>query len=203
LIFWFFFWLFVFGQSARSAAIFFFGVNRMPSEVEPLVLTKFTRQAADLGAVYLYQEGLFVRAYNEGAYGFIHQVLACKPLRRFVKSAGTDRVVCGVPLTLLRTLPGFVQASQLDALIWRWPLAGAVDRVLYDAWRVVLPLQPSRVEATPALPVHSGQAGHLAQALVNQLLQFNLATSSPLAALNLVANLQQQWHSSQQESEVA
>ena len=50
------------------------------------VLTKFSRQAADPGAVYLYKEGLFVRAYNEGAYGFIHQVLACKPMRRFVKS---------------------------------------------------------------------------------------------------------------------
>jgi len=65
------------------------------------VVTKFSRQAADLGAVYLYQEGLFVRAYNEGAYAFIHQVLACKPLRRYVKSAGADRVVCGVPLTVL------------------------------------------------------------------------------------------------------
>lgn len=32
-----------------------------------VVLTQFSRQAADLGAVYLYQEGLFVRAYNEGA----------------------------------------------------------------------------------------------------------------------------------------
>lgn len=36
-------------------------------------LTKFARQAADLTAVFLYKEGLFVRAYNEGAYGFIHQ----------------------------------------------------------------------------------------------------------------------------------
>jgi hypothetical protein len=44
------------------------------------VLTKFSRQAADLDAAYLYKEGLFVRAYNEGAYGFIHHVMACKPL---------------------------------------------------------------------------------------------------------------------------
>lgn len=97
----------------------------MQSSDEAVVVTKFTRQAADLDAIYLYQEGLFVRAYNEGAYGFIHQVLACKPLRRFVKSAGSDRVVCGVPLTLLRTLPGFVQATQLDALTWPWPTARA------------------------------------------------------------------------------
>ena len=53
-----------------------------------VVLTQFSRLAADLGAVYRYQEGLFVRAYNEGAYAFIHQVLACKAMRRFVKSAG-------------------------------------------------------------------------------------------------------------------
>ena len=32
-----------------------------------VVLTKFSRQAADPGAVYLYKEGLFVRACNEGA----------------------------------------------------------------------------------------------------------------------------------------
>jgi hypothetical protein len=73
-------------------------------------LTKFTRQAADPGAVFIYKEGLFARAYNEGAYGFIHHVLACKPIRRFVKSAGSDRVVCGVPLTVLEKLPGFGQA---------------------------------------------------------------------------------------------
>ena len=69
------------------------------------VVTKFSRQAADLAAVYLYKEGLFVRAYNEGAYGFIHELLECKPLRRFVKSAGTDRVVCGVPFTALAAMP--------------------------------------------------------------------------------------------------
>jgi hypothetical protein len=79
-----------------------------------VVVTKFSRQAADLGAVYLYKEGLFARAYNEGAYGFIHQVMACKPMRRFVKSAGVDRVVCGVPLTVLAQLPGFAQATQLS-----------------------------------------------------------------------------------------
>jgi hypothetical protein len=166
----------------REARRYFFGVHLMPSGDESRVLTKFTRQAADLGSVYLYQAGLFVRAYNEGAYGFIHQVLACKPLRCFVKLAGTNRVVCGVPLTLLRTLPGFAQASQLDALTWRWPLAGAVDRVLYDAWRLALPLLPSRSTAALPVPADSGQAGYLAQALVDQLLQFNLANSSPVAA---------------------
>lgn len=74
-------------------------------------LSKFTRQAADLSAVYLYQEGLFVRAYNEGAYGFIHHLFACKPMRRWVKSAGCDRVVCGVPLTTLEGLPAFTQVE--------------------------------------------------------------------------------------------
>ncbi len=59
------------------------------------------------GAVFLYKEGLFVRAYNEGAYGFIHHVLACKPMRRFVKSAEADRVLCGGPLTVLAKLPDF------------------------------------------------------------------------------------------------
>jgi hypothetical protein len=33
--------------------------------------------------------------------------MACKPMRRFVKSAGADRVMCGVPLTVLAQLPGF------------------------------------------------------------------------------------------------
>ena len=47
-------------------------------------MTKFEQQAADLAGVYLYKEGLFVRAYNEGAFAFIHQILACKPMRRFV-----------------------------------------------------------------------------------------------------------------------
>jgi hypothetical protein len=79
-------------------------------------VTKFSRQAADLGAVYLYKEGLFVRAYNEGAYGFIHQLLQCKPLRRFVKSAHTDRVVCGVPFTVIAALPAFQEAIPMDAL---------------------------------------------------------------------------------------
>ena len=32
------------------------------------VVSKFSRQAADLGAVFVYKEGLFARAYNEGAY---------------------------------------------------------------------------------------------------------------------------------------
>ncbi len=162
-------------------------------------MTKFSRQAADLEAVYLYKEGLFVRAYNEGAYGFIHHVLVCKPMRRFVKSAGADRVVCGVPYSVVAGLPGFAQASQLDALTWRWPLAEPVGRAQYDAWREALPLMMPGVSA-PTIDV--GDAAqvtpNLAQRLIDQLMQFNLANNSPLAALNLVADLQRQW----QEREV-
>lgn len=158
------------------------------------VLTKFDRQAADLGAVFLYKEGLFVRAYNEGAYGFIHHILACKPLRRFVKSAGEERVVCGVPFTAAVALPGFAQATELDALTWRWPLPMPVDHAGYAAWRESLPLL-STGDASPA----SAAQPHPAQRLVDQLMQFNLAVSTPMAALNLVADLQRQWS----ESEVA
>lgn len=164
------------------------------------VVTKFSRQAADLGAVYLYQEGLFVRAYNEGAYAFIHQVLACKPLRRFVKSAGADRVVCGVPLTVLAQLAGFAQATPFEPLSWRWPLRLPVERALYEAWRDALPLSVPRASAvlagasasTAAVPAWA--VADLAQRLMNQWLQFNVATSTPVAALNLVADLQRQWH---------
>ena len=112
------------------------------------VVSKFSRQAADLGAVFIYKEGLFARAYNEGAYGFIHHFMACKPLRRFVKAIAGDRVVCGVPLITLRKLPSFVQAEQLDALTWRWPLVAPVDQSAYDAWRESLPLIKSGVSAT-------------------------------------------------------
>lgn len=116
------------------------------------VVSKFSRQAADLGAVFIYKEGLFARAYNnEGAYGFIHHVMECKPLRRFVKSAGADRVVCGVRLTVLAKLPGFGQASQLDALTWHWPLASPIDRAQYDAWREHLPLIMSGVSSAVAV----------------------------------------------------
>jgi hypothetical protein len=149
--------------------------------------SKFTRQAADLGAVFIYKEGLFSRAYNEGAYGFIHQIMACKPLRRYVKSAGTDRVVCGIPLTALVKIPGFAQASQLDSVTWRWPLATPVEFVRYQAWRETLPL--ANGTATAALP----PVVDYAQRLIDQLIQFNVATSTPMAALNLVADLQQQW----------
>jgi len=150
-------------------------------------VTKFSRQAADLGAVYLYKEGLFVRAYNEGAYGFIHQVLACKPLRRFVKSAGRDRVVCGVPFTVLAALPAFQQAIPVDALTWRWPLATPVDRAQYEAWREALPLLTANVgDAVPPLPGRENPE----RRLIEQLMRFNVATSTPVAALNLVADLQ-------------
>jgi hypothetical protein len=152
------------------------------------VLTKFARQAADLGAVFLYKEGLFVRAYNEGAYGFIHQVLACKPMRRFVKSAGEDRVVCGVPLTTLEKLPEFAVASQLDASTWRWPLVAPVDRVQYEAWCAGLPLEMQGAVVAPTPPPVD-----LAQRLIDRLMQFNVAASTPVAALNLVADLQRQW----------
>lgn len=160
-----------------------------------MTVTKFSRQAADLAAVYLYKEGLFARAYNEGAYGFIHQVLACKPMRRFVKAAGEDRVVCGVPFTVLAKLPGFAQAGQLDALTWRWPLTTPVDRVQYDAWREALPLIPTVAAAAAPVP----PLADLAQRLIEQLIHFNVAASTPVAALNLVADLQQQW----QEREVS
>ena len=161
-------------------------------------VTKFSRQAADLGAIYLYKEGLFLRAYNEGAYGFIQQVLECKPLRRFVKSANTDRVVCGVPFTVLAALPAFVQAIPVDALTWRWPLATPVDRAQYDAWREALPLAASPL--TPALsPLPGGEGvngGAAELRLIEQLMRFNVAASTPVAALNLVADLQRQWQES-------
>lgn len=167
----------------------------MQASDDEKVLTKFSRQAADLGAVFLYKEGLFVRSYNEGAYGFIHHVLACKPMRRFVKAAGTDRVVCGVPLASLEKLAGFAQATQLDATTWRWPLATPVDLPQYEVWRAALPLEmPGAVAGVmPAPPAD------LARRLIGQLMQFNVAASTPVAALNLVADLQRQWR----ESEVA
>ena len=153
-------------------------------------VTKFSRQAADLGAVFLYKEGLFVRAYNEGAYGFIHQILPCKPMRRFVKSAHTDRVVCGVPFTVLAALPAFGEATQVDALTWRWPLASPVDRGQYEAWREGLPLLTANAgDAVPPLP--EGESHE--RRLIEQLMRFNVAASTPVAALNLVADLQRQW----------
>jgi len=159
---------------------------------------KFLQQAADPEAVYLYKEGLFVRAYNEGAYGFIHHVLACKPMRRFVKAAGADRVVCGVPLTTLEKLPGFAVATQVDAATWRWPLNVPVDRAQYEVWRAALPLEMSGASAASAdEAVLSAEAS--AQRLIERLMQFNVAASTPMAALNLVADLQLQWR----ESEVA
>ena len=57
---------------------------------------------ADLGVAYLCKEGLFVRAYNEGAYAFIHQALACKAMRRFVKSAGPIGRFAGFRLPCMR-----------------------------------------------------------------------------------------------------
>jgi len=38
------------------------------------VVSKFSRQAADLGAVFNYKEGLFVRAYNEGEPGRVGKI---------------------------------------------------------------------------------------------------------------------------------
>jgi hypothetical protein len=167
-------------------------------EGDRVAVTKFNRQADDLGAVYLYKEGLFVRAYNEGAYAFISQVLVCKPVRRFIKYAGADRVVCGVPLAVATKLPGFAQASQVDKLTWRWPLTVPVERKLYDAWRESLPLVMPSISATAA-EAAALPAEDLAQRLMDRLMQFNVAASTPVAALNLVADLQQQW----QEREVS
>ena len=179
----------------------FFWVNAM-QELEPgsrQVLNKYARQAADLGAVYLYKEGLFVRAYNEGAYAFIHQVMACKPLRRFVKSIAGDRVVCGVPLTTLMTQPEVAQASQIDALIWRWPMSAPIEREMYEAWRETLPLILPN-ESAPK--VDGGGAAQTvpdtAHRLIERLMLFNVAASTPMAAMNLVSDLQRQW----QEREV-
>ncbi len=149
-------------------------------------LTKFSRQAADLCSVYLYKEGLFLRAYNEGAYGFVHQVMACKPIRRFVKAIGDDRIVCGAPQTTVAKLPAFIQAEQIDAVIWRLPLSKPVDLAQYHAWREGLPLI-AKEEASQV------KTANPMQQIMDRLMQFNVATSTPVAALNLVADLQRQW----------
>ena len=161
-------------------------------EVAGVAVTKFSRQADDLAAVFIYKEGLFARAYNEGAYGFIHHVVACKPMRRFVKAIAGDRIVCGVPLTTLMRLPSFAQASQIDALTWRWPLVLPIELEMYEAWRESLPLITTDVQPS-VLPV-----ADLSRRLVDQLMRFNVAASTPVAALNLLADLQRQW----QEREV-
>ena len=158
-------------------------------------MEKCERQAADLGAVWLYQEGLFVLAYNEGAYGFIHQILGCKPMRRFVKSAGEDRVVCGVPFSVVAALPGFALAQAQGDLSWRWPLATTVDPTAYHAWREKLPIQAARKsDQSPALSVPASDSiPACAQNVLTQLLAFDVGSNTPLAALQLVANLQRQW----------
>jgi hypothetical protein len=69
-----------------------------------------------------------------------------------------------------------------------------VDRGEYEAWREALPLVA--VPLTPALsPLPGGEGGDTApeRRLIEQLMRFNVATSTPVAALNLVAELQRQW----------
>ena len=69
-----------------------------------------------------------------------------------------------------------------------------MDLAKYDAWRESLPLLAS--EASPK-PTPSGSPLP-AQHVVDQLMQFNLAASTPMAALNLVADLQRQWQENAQ-----
>jgi hypothetical protein len=91
-----------------------------------------------------------------------------------------------------------------QTMSWRWPLAKPVERAQYEAWRASLPLMMPNVGVATLAPTNPGNP---AQGLVNQLMQFNVATSTPMAALNLLADLQRQWQKctqeKPQESEVA
>lgn len=152
--------------------------------------TEKLRLSADAEYCHAFKQGLFARFYEQSLYRFVHMAKPLKPLLEKVK-CGDPIIYGGLPINSLEALIEQGRLQQVESTVygWKWPCAeqkplseGAPE---FAAWRAaaLAALFQTRVQIKPATPV--------ARDILAEIASFNLATHTPMQAMNAIAGWQE------------
>jgi hypothetical protein len=161
------------------------------------------------GSILLIREGMFWRAYERSAFALVKQVHPLKALKRAYKSLdGRELVYVGFPISSEERMLKDVRHEQHgDTMVVE--LKEPVDPAAFEEWKAAVPLAPdTKAPPPPPLPSDLLPGGsfpvsvvpRVATEVADRLLHFDLATSTPLAAMQFIAALQQMLKSTEKNT---
>jgi len=167
----------------------------MPTTAEILAVER-----DNTSRIYLYPEGLFLKAYQRSAYLFIRNCGAVKPTKKMIKAVGCEVVHIGFPATSLGKYAGANKITQLeDSRVCIE--CGDIDMELYDEWFAGIAVkvaQPgtgdrnARTEtktqsqtAVPETNIHTGT-----EKMLKELLEFRIDNATPMDCMMFIRKIQ-------------
>ena len=150
--------------------------------------------------IYLYPEGLFLKAYQRSAYLFIRHCGAVKPTKKMIKAVGCEVVHIGFPTTSLEKYAGANKIIPLeDSKVCIE--CGDIDMKLYDEWFAGIEIKVAEIKsverntetetkaqpqsAVPEMRVHTG-----AERILRELLEFRIDNATPMDCMMFIRKIQ-------------
>jgi hypothetical protein len=166
--------------------------------------------------IYLYREGLFLKAYNHSAFLFLKYGKNYEAFRKFFKSVGREVAMLGFPSNILSGLFNdndcIFEIVDEDFVIVVCP--EALDPREYELWLLTLKLKTAKPKSTttstavvvreftpPATPRNlfddndnSRIPGriHLIEQIVGQIEAFSIENSTPMECMMFVSQLKKE-----------
>lgn len=157
------------------------------------------RQLATGGeSFYLMLIGKFLRAYGNGAFA-LSRVTGYRVIRQHRKSG--EILVCGFPVDFLPNVRDRIREAggefeQMEQHLYRFSgIDGTPDETMISE------LKPKEQSATKQTQTVSNAQSAVTGYVINTLLSFNLSMSTPMDAMNLIAELQTKLKLSRAEKE--
>jgi hypothetical protein len=151
--------------------------------------------------IYLYREGLFMKAYNRSAFLFLRYGKNYEAFRKFFKSAGGEVAMLGFPSKILPDLFSDGECSLGtvgdDFAVVVCP--EAINLREYEMWFSTLKLKTAKPRSkTPSTapaesePATDATPRHLFAQIVEQIEAFSIENSTPVECMMFVSRLKNQ-----------
>ncbi len=130
--------------------------------------------------VYLFKEGLFYKLYNQNAMWFTNHIKAYNVNSKFVKTVKQNVYSIGFPQTVLAKHTALSNLKQMQDKggYLCYQIDTVVNEQAYANWCYTVTTTQAKV-----------QTNTTSQSIVQQLKAFDVANSTPMQALEFVANL--------------
>ena len=155
---------------------------------------KLEHENANSNKIYLYQEGMFWRAYEYSAYRFTFGICVFKVQKKFVKAVSRELMYIGLPIDMLKKYSAlFNLVSEGNKQCTIVP-KNCTPPMPFEEWRASIPLIESKT-ATPsknvvvASSVPQYQCKSEAEKIVDEIRRYNLANATPIECMMWLSQL--------------
>lgn len=139
--------------------------------------------------IQLHHEGMFLRAYEASALLLIRHGVELAPVKKYIRKEDFFLVTVGFPAGQMESRLKGLESLSEDAVhpVFRSTQPVTVQQL--QEWKDTLPAREGKPHAAPAGHDVTVTAMESAR---DRILRFDLATSTPMDAMNLVASLKKE-----------